>query len=114
MIDWQDNKAQDTAHDGALARGIKVSRTHFLALLPEEPRERAEAPGAGAWIAVEAKDMKKTGKIPSDIKITDFAKKLERRMKAAANVDRSIRPVKWTYIKNKLPEWGLWPISLIP
>jgi hypothetical protein len=57
--------------------------------------------------------MKDAGKIPADIKITDFAKKLALGMKEAAAKDGSIRPVKWQYIKNKLPDWGLWPVSLI-
>jgi hypothetical protein len=38
-IDWEDNWARETfAIDGAQALGIKVSRMHLLALLPEEPR----------------------------------------------------------------------------
>ena len=35
-------------------------------------------------------------------------------MKAAAPTNDSIRLVGWRHIKNKLPEWGLWPISSIP
>ena len=57
--------------------------------------------------------MKAAGEIPDGIKITDFAKKLEGRMKIAAAADRSLRAVKWRFIKNKLPEWDLWPVSSI-
>ena len=42
QIDWEDNKAHDPVTGGAKALGVKVSRTHLLALLPEEPRERVE------------------------------------------------------------------------
>jgi hypothetical protein len=85
----------------------------YLRKLAEEAHEHEEVRGAAAWIAVAARQMKKDGKIPQNIKITDFAKELERRMKAAAAVERSLRGVKWGYIKNKLPEWGLWPVSSI-
>jgi len=43
QIDWEDNAAHESVTGGARAQGIKVSRTHLLALLPEEPREREEA-----------------------------------------------------------------------
>ena len=45
QIDWEDNTACEPVTGGAKALGIKVSRTHLLALLPEEPRERVETPG---------------------------------------------------------------------
>jgi hypothetical protein len=113
-IDWEgDGACELFVIDGAQALGIKVSRAHLLALLPEDPREHREARGAGAWIAQEASRMKAAGEISDGIKITDLARELERRMKAAAAVDRSFRAVKWGYIKNKLPEWGLWPVSSI-
>ncbi len=43
-IDWEDNGARQQATGGARALGIKVSREHLVALLPEEPREHVEKP----------------------------------------------------------------------
>ena len=47
------------------------------------------------------------GQVPD--RITDFARALENRMRKAAVTNKSLRPIKPTSIKNKLPEWGLWP-----
>jgi hypothetical protein len=66
-----------------------------------------------SWITAEAKRLKAAGKISELIHITDFAKLLEAQMRKAAKTDSSVRWVKWQYIKNELPGWGLWPISLI-
>ncbi len=44
-IDWDDNAAYEPRVHGAQALGIRVSKTHLLAQLPEEPRERVETPG---------------------------------------------------------------------
>ena len=93
--------------------GIKVSREHLHALLPGEPREDEEVHGAGVWIAAEAKRMKEANEIPPDIRITDLARDLERRMRRPPTADKSLRPIKWRSIKNKLPEWGLWPVTSI-
>ena len=112
-IDWEENGAREKATGGARALGIKVSREHLVALLPEEPREGEEVHGAGAWIAAEAKRMKDANEISPDIGISDFARELERRMQKAAASDKSLRPIKWRSIKNKLPEWGLWPVTSI-
>ena len=75
--------ARENATCGAQAMGIKVSREHLRrsasagpALLPEEPREREQVHGAGAWIAAEARRMKAANEIPPDIGITDFARDL--------------------------------------
>ncbi len=38
---------------------------------------------------------------------------LESRLRKAATTDESFRPIKWRSIKNKLPEWGLWPVTSI-
>src|SRR5262249_62178250 len=65
------------------------------------------------WITNEAVQMKKDHEIPADIGISKFARELERRMREAAKTDRSVRPVKWTYLKNHLSEWDLWPVSKI-
>ena len=90
-----------------------MSREHLLALLPEESREREEVRGAGAWIAAEAKRMKDANEISPDIGISDFARELEGRMQKAAATNKSLRPIKWRSIKNKLREWGLWPVTSI-
>ena len=95
-------------------RGYRSVLVRSAALVGRFREERTQTRGVGEWIAAEAKRMKMAGKIPSDIKITHFAKELERRMKAAAPTNDSIRLVGWRHIKNKLPEWGLWPISSIP
>ena len=44
-IDWDDNAADEPRRHGAQAIGIRVSKMHLLAQLPEEPRERVETPG---------------------------------------------------------------------
>lgn len=67
--------------------------------------------GTAKWISAEAKRMNAAAEIPS--RITDFAKRLETRMLNANKTDRSLRPVGWRHIKNKLPEWGLWPVKSI-
>ena len=41
----KEERAREKATGGAKASGIKVSREHLLALLPEEPRERVEELG---------------------------------------------------------------------
>ena len=43
-IDWEENEAREKATGGARALGVKVSREHLVALLPEEPREYVEKP----------------------------------------------------------------------
>jgi hypothetical protein len=113
-IDWEDDGAHELARvDGAQALGIKVSHTHLLELLPEGPRKHEQVRGAGVWIAGEVKRMKKAGEIPPDIRITDLARDLERRMHKAAASNNSIRAIKARSIENGLREWGLWPITSI-
>jgi hypothetical protein len=94
--------------------GITVSRTHVCALLPKEPTKREDRNSAGKWVAAEAKRMKAAGRIPGgESAKTEFARELERRMKNAADADRSIRPVKYRHIMNSLKKWGLWPPASI-
>ena len=112
-IYWKQNGARQQATGGARALGIKVSREHLVALVPDESREGEEVHGAGAWIAAEAKRMKDANEISPDIGISDFARELERRLQKAATTNKSLRPIKWRSIKNKLPEWGLWPVTSI-
>ena len=89
-----------------------MPRAHLLALL-SSGRERKQLPGAAAWVAAEASRMKAANEIPPDIRITDFARELARRMDKAATSDRSIRPIKSRSIEKKLRDWGLWPITSI-
>ena len=78
-----------------------------VVLLPAE-RQKTKP-----WVTNEAKQMKKDDEIPADIGISEFARELASRMRDAAKIDRSVRPVKWTYLKNHLSEWDLWPVSKI-
>jgi hypothetical protein len=112
---WNENEntAREKATGGATARGIKVSLTHLAPLLPEAPREPEEVHGAKKWIAAKAKEMKAANKIPQDITISDFARELASQMRKAAPSDTSLRPIGWKSIKNRLPEWGLWPVTSI-
>jgi len=66
-----------------------------------------------AWVANEARRMKREGKIPPDIRISKFARALATNMRRAAKTDSSIRPVGEGHIKNMLPDWGLWPVARI-
>jgi hypothetical protein len=86
------------------------------AAAPLDNSEPEEADGSSAsklWIVAEARRMKAAGEIPDDIRITDFARQLAHRMHKAAKADRSIRPIKAASIKNKLKEWGIWPVAFI-
>jgi hypothetical protein len=112
-IYWEENAAREFSAFGARALGIKVSRQHLGALLPEELREREEVHGAGVWIAAEIEDMKKAKEIPPGITITELSRKLERRMLDAAKTGKRLRPIKARSIENGLREWGLWPIASI-
>jgi hypothetical protein len=112
-INWRDNSAGDIRN---CALGIKVPLEQLRALLrPEEPREREEVQEAKSaeWIAADAKKMKAENKIPPDIRISKFARDLEGRMRKAAERNKSLRPIGWRSIKNRLPEWGLWPVTSI-
>jgi hypothetical protein len=108
-IDWDDSRAGDCRN---CALGIKVSRRHLRALLRAGP-EGEETRGSAAWITAEAERMKAESEITPNIKITDLARKLEQKMANAARCDPSLRPIKWESIRNKLREWGLWPITRI-
>ena len=77
----------------------------------EEPAGNQTA--TAAWLSVAAKTMKDAGEISAEITKSGFARELEEKMRRAARVDHSIRPVGWRHIKNMLRVWGLWPISAI-
>jgi hypothetical protein len=113
-IDWEEDGAYELARlNGAHALGIKVSRTHLLELLPADPHKHEQVRGAGTWITAEVKRMKEAKEIPPDIRITDLAHDLERRMRKAAASNKLIRPIKARSIENGLRVWGLWPITPI-
>ena len=70
-----------------------------------------KARGTAAWIGAEVARMKAAGELREDLRITDLAKQLEKRLGTAAKADESMRAVGWRHIKNILPDLGLWPIS---
>ena len=92
-----------------------MPRARLLELLPGGTREDEpeQLHGAGVWIAAEARRLKAAGELLPDIRISEFARKLERRMQTAANTDKSLRPIKWKSIENELRKWGFWPIDSI-
>lgn len=110
---------------------IQVGLEGVWRLLPKDVRarlaERQEEPAKEEprrilsvdWITAEAKQLKRTGKVPADIERgghgakKEFARLLATNMIKAAKTDRSIHPVTWKYIRNHLLAWRLWPISVI-
>ena len=68
-IDWEDNSAGENVTGGAKAFGIKVSRSHLLAALPEE--SRADGREAGPQQRRALKVLKRLyppdGKVPDDV-----------------------------------------------
>jgi len=110
---------------------IQVGLEGVWRLLPKDVRarlaEREEEPVkeeprhilAVDWITSEARQLKRTGKIPVDIERgkrgakKEFAQLLATNMIKAAKTDRSIHPVTWKYIRNHLLAWRLWPTSVI-
>jgi hypothetical protein len=80
---------------------------------PDTARNRPTQLDTKTRVADEARRLKAAGEIREGMRITHFAKLLERRMREAAETDTSVRRVSWGYIKNNLPAWGLWPISQI-
>jgi hypothetical protein len=80
---------------------------------PAKPEPIDAQSSTARWIEGEVRRLKATGKIREDIRITALATLLEDAMRKAAETDSSLRKVRRGHIKNMLPEWGLWPISLI-
>jgi hypothetical protein len=103
-------KAMLFGPDGRVYREVKFPQLDGKTLWPKSPLLPG---GAGAWIAAEAKRMKDANEISPDIGISDFARELEGRMQKAATTNKSLRPIKWRSIKNKLREWGLWQVTSI-
>ena len=93
-IDWEENEAWEKATGGARAQGIKVSREHLVALLPEEPSERVEELGQTkpaepelllekkAWLAWALKEYPKQ----QNELLTAYIRRLHGLMEKADNV----------------------------
>jgi hypothetical protein len=114
-VDWTENWARPLGYFSRAAYNVKVARADVLALLPpsESTDNENEATTAAGWITAEVKRMKAANKIPESIRITDFAKQLELRMRKVAATNDFIRPIGWRSIKNRLRGWSLWPVSSI-
>ena len=86
-IDWEDKGADENATGGARASGIKVSRTHLLALLPEEPRSARKCTGlaCGSPPRRGAEARRRDPRDDHEMKGT------RARLKIAAAADRSLR-----------------------
>jgi hypothetical protein len=69
-----------------------------------------KARGTAAWLQAEIARMKSAGELRENLRLTDLAKQLEKRLKTAAAADECLRAVGWRHIKNTLPDLGLWPI----
>ncbi len=93
MISWEDNIAVQHPVVGATALGIKMSGEHFLALLPEEPRDRVEEQGQTkpampellepkAWLAWACEKYPKQ----QNERPTSYVRRLQGLMKTADNV----------------------------
>jgi hypothetical protein len=108
---WVANFSHSTIKDPA-AQGKKIYDLRFF-LKPKPGRKSTAKSAAKDWIAAEAKRLKAAGEVNQGTRITDFAKLLVDRMDKAHETDKSIRPVGSPYIKNMLPDWGLWPITSI-
>jgi hypothetical protein len=114
-INWEDNSAHEQhVVGGARAYGIKIVREDVLAQLPGQLGEPEETTATSkGWIVEKARRMKRAGEIPDGIRKTDFAKLLEEQMKKAVSTGKVKKSVSWRYIKNRLEDWDLWPISSI-
>jgi hypothetical protein len=98
-------------------RGILVSLARLQALppeeqapplLPEDPSEHEEAAGRISnkiWIPAEVERMKRAGETWSGI--TDFSRKVHKRMRAARRVDDRINLIGMRSIERLLRELGL-------
>jgi hypothetical protein len=64
----------------------------------------------GKWMSVEANRLKATGQIHKGMKKTDIARLLEKRLRNASKTDDKLRRVEFRHIRNKLSDWGIWPV----
>jgi hypothetical protein len=80
----------------------------------EQDREAIEPPPPAAftsakkWIEDDIKRLAGTGELTQYATQKALAEALATRMQAAADLDSSIHPVRWSYIANNLKRWGLW------
>jgi hypothetical protein len=68
------------------------------------------------WVVAETRRMKTAGEIGDEIRIGQLAEKLAAAMRKAmqtAASDSKLRAVGAGYIRNKLRDWKLWPVSSI-
>jgi len=130
VIHWEESTLEAHWRGQHRAYRIKVVREDVLQLLPENamPEEQPEAqeePAAAVrhmtakkWITAEARRLKRNNLIPANIvSKMAFATLLAANMALADEWDYSIsfsKVVHAPYIKNKLEDWGLWPLDRIP
>jgi hypothetical protein len=106
-------------HEAVVALLPKAARERLVEKQEESAKERPRHVTAKEWITAEARQLKRTDKIPVDIERgrrgakKKFAQLLATNILNAVKKDRSITPVTWKYINNHLLAWGLWPISAI-
>src|SRR5262249_7058127 len=81
---------------------LEPSTVFAQTALCEEHQELPVKASAKARIMIEAPRMKRAGEIPEGIEKTDFARILAGKF-----------GVSMEYVRNRLNEWGLWPISAI-
>jgi hypothetical protein len=101
----------DRASPALISREIADRAIAFPGRKPQANLEAGGFSSTKIWVISEVGRMKAAGEIPEGIRITNFAKQLEARMRKAAENDKSLRPAGWRHIKNQLPSWNLWPIK---
>jgi hypothetical protein len=106
-INFDESSAVRFAPGGKIY-GIQVALNDLEELLPPEQIADQESPSATkAWVAAEVDRMKDKGELSKYRGTTALAKELERRRNKAADTNKSIKPVRWPYIKNILYELDL-------
>jgi hypothetical protein len=114
-VNWLESSAHRGGMGGCMAYRIELVQDDVVALLPAVDGMDAPPgfiPGS-TWISAEARRMKGAGEISPRISKTDLAKALAHRMLKASEQDPTVRPIGWESIRNRLGEWGLWPITSI-
>ncbi len=103
---WIADFSQSVIED-PIGEGQKIYDLRFF--LPEPPPHPESATGTAGWVASEASRMKAAGEIDESTRKTEVARLLEEKMRK----DKSVNPVGMRHIRNKLADWGLWPIASI-